>query len=887
MVAMAQRGGREDYRFLFADNPQPMWVADGETLAFLEANRAAAALYGYSLEEFLQLCVRDLLSPEEAPRLGRLASAGGAASALTGLWRHRRADGSSIAVELRSCRGYFAGRQAVLVVVEDVAARRLPAETLRGSGPMDLSVIDSIKQVIFRTDARGRWTFLSAAWTEITGFTVEESLGVEFLRYVHPEDRQRHAETFQPLVQHKMDYLGHVARYLTKAGGYRWIEVAAQLASDPSGAIEGLFGTLTDITERKRAEEELVAARVRLQHLLVASPAVIYSCQPVEPHALTFVGENVARQLGYTAREVLDDAAFWTARLHPEDAPAVLASLAPGGRGARGDAWSGRYRLRHRNGTYRWIHDERRLVRDRDGTPVEIVGSWVDITDHRRAEDERARLSSVVEQSVNAILITGVDGTIEYVNPSCERLTGYARRELIGRTPRLFKSGAHDAAFYRALWAALAAGTAWAGRFVNKRKDGSLVEVEAVISPVRDAAGRVVSYVASMRDMTQQRRIEDQLRQAQKMEVAGRLAGGVAHDFNNILTVITGRAELLLQRLGPGDPSRRDVQLIQETAQRAASLARQLLAFSRKQVLAPRVLNLNAIVAGMEKMLRRLIGEDIDLVTDLDPALGLVRADPSQIEQVLMNLVVNARDAMPQGGGLTIRTANVDLDDAYARRHVDVRPGPFVLLSVTDTGCGMDPETQAHVFEPFFTTKAPDKGTGLGLSTVYGIVKQSGGHIALESQPGQGTTFTIYLPRVEAGMEPPEPDGPRGGLSRGWETVLLAEDDEDVRELAREALYACGYTVLEARNGPEALDVAGRHPGPIHLLVTDLVMPHLGGREVARRLARARPDMRVLYMSGYSGDVRIAEELMLIEKPFTPDSLALKVREVLDAPRRV
>ena len=379
-----------------------------------------------------------------------------------------------------------------------------------------------------------------------------------------------------------------------------------------------------------------------------------------------------------------------------------------------------------------------------------------------------------------------------------------------------------------------------------------------------------------------------QLGQSQKMEAVGRLAGGIAHDFNNLLTVVIGRSELALARLRGDDPLRRDLGLIQSTSQRAAGLVRQLLAFSRKQVLRPEVLDLGAVVAGLQGMLRRLIGEDIDLLAVVAPGLGRVTADPGQLEQVIVNLVVNARDAMPGGGRITIETANVDLDEAVAAEREGLRPGAYVRLAVRDTGHGMDAETQARIFEPFFTTKEVGKGTGLGLATVYGIVKQSEGAIRVESQAGRGTTFTIHLPRVPEEAAPAPAAAAPATLLRGTETILLVEDDPELRALGIEVLQASGYTVLEAREGNEALLVMERHPGPLHLLVTDVVMPRMGGRALAERLASLRPELRVLFMSGYS-EAAIAQHGVLdpgtafMPKPFTPEGLTRKVREVLDA----
>jgi CheY-like chemotaxis protein len=373
------------------------------------------------------------------------------------------------------------------------------------------------------------------------------------------------------------------------------------------------------------------------------------------------------------------------------------------------------------------------------------------------------------------------------------------------------------------------------------------------------------------------------------MEAVGRLAGGVAHDFNNLLTAIGGYSELLQTRWGASAPGSKEIEEIRRACQRATALTRQLLAFSRRQVLEPKVLDLNAVVSRMEQMLRRLIGEDIELTTSLHPALGRVKADPSQVEQILMNLVVNARDAMPQGGRVVVETANVELGPSFAARHPETNPGSYVMLAVSDTGTGMDPETLAHLFEPFFTTKGPGEGTGLGLSTVYGIVKQSGGNIWAYSEPGRGSTFKIYLPRVEEAAESASETARVPPRLRGNETILVVEDEKIVRSLALDILKMHGYSVLEARNGTEALEVAARHSGTIHLMLTDVVMPQMGGPELVQRLQPLRPEMRILYMSGYTGGALVQQGVLepdtaLLSKPFGVDALARKIREILDQP---
>ena len=385
--------------------------------------------------------------------------------------------------------------------------------------------------------------------------------------------------------------------------------------------------------------------------------------------------------------------------------------------------------------------------------------------------------------------------------------------------------------------------------------------------------------------------LEDQLRQSQKLEAIGRLAGGIAHDFNNILTAIMGYSALLQSALDKGDPKQQEVEEIKKAVRRASSLIQQLLAFSRRQVLQLRVMDLNAVLKNIQQLLQRLIGEDTELIILPTPALGHVKADPGQIEQVLMNLALNARDAMPKGGKVTIRTANVMIDETFARRHLIAPPGPYIMLSVTDTGSGMDEETQAHIFEPFFTTKEQGKGTGLGLATVYGIVKQSGGSIFVYSEPGKGATCQIYLPRVDEAVTVVESVHATIDPPHGSETILLVEDEEPVRELVRKVLERNGYRILEARHGDEAIKICAQHNGgEISLLVTDVVMPRMSGREVAERVQASHPKMKVLYLSGYTDDAVVRHGVLqsmtaFLQKPFTPDALAHKVREVLDSKR--
>jgi PAS domain S-box-containing protein len=511
-----------------------------------------------------------------------------------------------------------------------------------------------------------------------------------------------------------------------------------------------------------------------------------------------------------------------------------------------------------------------------------------------RQSEEKYR--TILENIQDGYLEVDLAGHFTFVNNAECRNLGYTSEELIGMNYRQYTDETTARKLYQTFNGVYRTGESLTVLDVEViRKDGTKAFNEISVSLIRDSEGKPIGFRGVSRDVTERKRAEEematlqeQLRQSQKMEAIGKLAGGVAHDFNNLLTVIQGYSELILKGLNSDNRLCQDVREILNASERASSLTRQLLAFSRKQVLQPKVLDLNLHVSNMDKMLRRMIGEDIELVTLLAKDLGRIKADPGQIEQVILNLAVNAKDAMLSGGKLTIETANVELDENYARSHIIVTPGNYVILSVSDTGVGMTPEIKEQIFEPFFTTKEKGKGTGLGLSTVYGIVQQSGGNIWVYSEPGLGTTFKIYLPRIEEGTESLRPAAVSTKPLGGSETILLVEDEEMVRKLACTVLEKNGYRVLEAPNGEEALRIAQEHSAKqIHLMITDVVMPRMSGRELADCLESVRPEMKVLYMSGYTDDAIIHHGVLdpgiaYIQKPFAPDVLALKVREVLD-----
>jgi two-component system cell cycle sensor histidine kinase/response regulator CckA len=595
--------------------------------------------------------------------------------------------------------------------------------------------------------------------------------------------------------------------------------------------------------------------------------------------AIQYVNRGFTTVTGYLASEVIgqNPRLLQSGTTPPETYHALWSTV------RSGRIWRGELLNRKKSGEFFWNAVTIAPVRDASGTITHFVGTQEDVTARKLAQEALAeseqRFRRLIEATFDGIDVTQ-DGIVLEANQGLADIFGYTVDEVVGRPVEDFVAPESREEVRRRV----REGTPGTYELVGLRKDGSRIHLEAAgkSHTIRGRPGRVTA----VRDVTEKRRLEEQFRQAQKMEAVGRLAGGVAHDFNNLLTVITSYSEMVLDDLAPADPRREDLQQVQKAAVAATALTRQLLAFSRQQIIEPRLVSLEEAVSGTARILGRLIGEDIDLVTALAPEPSTVRIDPGQLEQVIMNLAVNARDAMPNGGRLTIGTAVVEEDEESGVSHWPVLVGRFALLSVSDTGVGMDRDTQAKIFEPFFTTKELGKGTGLGLATVYGIIKQSGGFIWVYSEPGAGTTFKIYLPLVDAPSDPIAREGP-DPQTTGTESILLVEDAEAVRSAARRILEHRGYRVLEAANGEAALRLVADPDLAIDLLLTDLVMPGGSGRELAEQFSAARPEGKVLYMSGYTNDAAIHHGILkpgieYLQKPFSPVTLARKVREVHD-----
>jgi PAS domain S-box-containing protein len=943
------------------------------------------------------------------------------------------------------------------------------------------TVIDNLKEIVFRTDTDGKLTFLNPAWSQITGFAVVEALGNHLLHYIHPEDRQSHSVCFQEFLAAGSGHWQSEFRHLKRGGGFCWMEVYASPIFDPRGGFAGTCGTIADRSAHKAALETLQSTQARLQYLLDSSPAVIFTADPGCEYRATWISENVAAMFGIPAPRFLGQPYLWSELTAPQDREGVQAfcrSLPPGRSG------NVRHRMRLPSGEMRWVRVDIRLTAGRPGEAPQAVGCMIDVTEAMDAL-ERLRSRDATRQAIGFAAERFLRGEAwETVLPAAiERLakaTGVTRIAVIQRVsgPRggpvahtqydwladgqgraqpaapssrtgsrpfpipeswkerfehgeaivgtrsafsererevlqgedigsiamipIFVGTAHWGMICFILkreceWSLetlevlrIAAGIIGAGMQQSEarhqlqqahlkledrvqqrtlqlaeanralRESSELFHVVFDEAPIgiavlgRESRFRVTNrsfrrmlgysaeelsgmtepeilhpadvascadnhsqemlqsekrylskpgvevwtrstvaslppigkeslVVAMIEDITGRKELEDQFRHAQKMEAIGRLAGGIAHDFNNLLTVIRGFSELLLRRLTSDPGSRRKTEEILKATDRAAALVEQLVAFSRKQIVRPKIVEINAAIREMESMLLRLIGEDVQFSTHLDPLAGPVRIDDGQLGQLVMNLVVNARDAMPSGGALKIVTGILTLDTEAAPPCAGMGAGRYTVLEVGDTGIGMTEETMSRIFEPFYTTKDVGKGTGLGLSTVYGIVGQAGGHISVDSAPGAGSVFHIYFPVACQEYTSSSAPVSQPSLREGNGTILLTEDDEPLRRLMAEALTDCGYTVLEARHGRDALDVAKMHSGNIDLLLTDVVMPEMSGPELWANLAPSFPRMSLLYISGYI-ERQLQAGSPLMKKPFSIDALTAAARQILEAP---
>jgi len=774
----------------------------------------------------------------------------------------------------------------------DITERKKMEGALQKSEEKYRAILENIEEGYYEVDLAGNFTFLNNSMCRIFGYPKEELIGMNDRQYTDKENAKKLYQAFNGVYRTGEPDIGYGYEIIRKDGTKRYIEASILLHKDSSDKPIGFRGIIRDISERKRAEEALRESEEKYRTLVETSPDAITL---MDLNLNIVMGNRPALNLyGYeNLQEVIGQSVFDF--VAPEDRPRAIEDTRK--MLETGSIETREYKLLRKGGVPFPAEVRASLVLNVEKRPLAFICVSRDITERKRAEEalwaSEKRFRELFDEAPVGYHEIDKEGKITRVNRTELDMLGYTPEEMLGRYVYEFVTEEISSQSVKGKLA----GTLSIGAIFERtylRKDGTTIPVLLGDTLIKDSQGRIIGLRTTIQNITERKQAEgekatlqEQLRQSQKMEAIGRLAGGVAHDFNNILTVIKGYSQFSLAEIKQEDPLRENIEEIKKSADRAADLTRQLLAFSRRQIMEMKVLDLNDLFRNLDKMLRRIIGEDIELVTILDENLGRVKTDTGQIEQVIMNLSVNARDAMPKGGKLTIETANVDLDGAYACAHVAVKPGPYVMLAVSDTGVGMTPEVKERVFEPFFTTKDIGKGTGLGLSTVYGIVKQSGGNIWVYSEPGKGTTFKIYLPRVDEPLEKLKGEVKKEGLPLGSETVLIVEDDEDVRKFAARVLEKQGYTVLVASQGSDALPLCGEYKKPIHMVLCDVVMPGIAGRELTDHLVSLHPEMKVLYMSGYTENAIVHHGILIegmnyIQKPFTVEGLVRKLREVLD-----
>jgi PAS domain S-box-containing protein len=908
----------QSLRLLFCSNPHAMVVLD-QTHRVQMCNPAFESLFQYQESEIRGAELDSLLAPKESARDAQAFTARAAAGEVVrASGQRRRRDGSLVEVQI-TCVPLVENKETLgsFAIYEDITERREAQRAQQQAEEKLSQLFENAVEGIFRASVEGQLLSVNPALARMCGYASPE----EMILSVQEMSRDLYADP-QARVEFKrrMTERGSVESFeyqlRRKDGALIWVSENARVVRVSNGEIVAYEGTMEDITERKRSELErqvtfeiihavnvtdnlddlLYLVYQALRKVLYAENCFVALYEPPSGmfHFPFFIDQfdeaPPPQQVGRSCTAYV----YRTGRamLIPQQ---VFDELAAQGEvelvGTPSPAWLGAP-LRTPAATIGVLvvqhYENEAAYTERDLEFLVSVGGQIALAIERKRAEEKireseARLRVLVEQLPAVLWTVGKDLRFTSALGAGLARLGLKPNQIVGVSLMDYFE-TNDQTFLP-IAAHRRATKGEPVTFHVEWKGGSYT---CHVEPLRTAEGELQGAICMALDITDRKQLEEQLRQAQKMEAVGRLAGGIAHDFNNLLMVIQGYADLMTERLAEGDPLRRNAEQIQTASQRATSLTRQLLAFSRKQMLAPKVLNVQSVVVEMEKILRRLIGEDIQLETSSVEDLGLIKADRSQIEQVIMNLAVNARDAMPEGGRLTIETANVELDKAAAHPPAVLSPGRYVMLAVTDNGCGMDAETQAHIFEPFFTTKEKGKGTGLGLATVYGIVKQSGGYVWVYSEPGRGTSFKVYLPRIEDEQTVRGRDGKSDAteLPRGSETVLLVEDEKGVRELAREYLQLTGYTVISAEDGHTALELAAMHVGPIQLLMTDVVMPGISGRELAGRVKAIRPEIKVLFMSGYTDQAVVHHGILdtdaaLLQKPFTMAALAAKLREIL------
>jgi PAS domain S-box-containing protein len=859
--------------------PYGVFIAD-RTGRLLEVNPAASEITGYSRADLTEMTILDLL-PEGNRGAGlahfqQLLDAGRS----EGEMPFRHASGQ---IRYWHVSATSLGEDRFIGFASDITQRKSAETKLEHSHQLMRYVIEHTNSAVAIHDRDLRYLFVSQQYLKQYKVTETDVIG------------KHHYDVFPDLPQkwrdvHQKALAGELSRadrdpYYRADGSVEWTRWECRPWYEADRSVGGIIVYTEVITDRVRSEEAIRQSEAKYRQLAESTEAMLWEYD-IRSDRWTYVAPQTARVLGYSPEE-WTNLKFWSDHIHPDDRE--WASKYCAGCTAKGMAHEFEYRFLTRDGDVKWLRDVV-SVETRDGKPVTLRGCMIDISAHKKAtealRESEEFLSAIISASPLAMIIIDLNGTVRTWNAAAERILGWTEAEVLGRFPPYVQENQREE-FLGNLKRVMGGEVFSQMEITRIRKDGSLVDLSLSTAPIRDRSEQVIAALGILEDISQRKSLEAQLVQAQKMESVGRLAGGVAHDFNNMLHVILSRADMVLDDLPSGSPLRTDIEEIRKAAARSAGLTRQLLAFARRQTIAPKVLDLNETIGSMLRMLGRLIGEDIDLLWRPAETLDPVRIDPVQIDQLLANLCVNARDAIgPRVGKVMIETGRATFDAEYCARHSGFVPGNYVLLAISDDGCGMDESTRSKIFEPFFTTKEYGQGTGLGLATVYGIVKQNDGFINVYSEPGQGTTFRIYLPVHMAEKDCAMPvDGP--AVPCGDETLLVVEDEPAILETIQRMLERMGYAVLGAKTPGEAIRLAREYVGKIDLLLTDVVMPEMNGRDLAKNLLSLYPNLKCMFMSGYTANVIahrgvLDEGVSYIQKPFSRQDLAKKIREELD-----
>ena len=844
---------------------------DGKILA---ANEPFATGLGKTVEDVIGHCVFDYLEPGVTTRrkawINEIVRSGKPM---------RIEDKRQNSIVVHNIYPIFNSEGAVerlAVYAVDVTAIRLSESALRDSEARFRLFVEAANEGVWSMDGQFRTTFVNRKMADMLGYSPEEMLGRSVDSFMFEEDSLDHLDRMAKRQQGRNE--SYERRFRRKDGEEVWTLVSAAAMVDENMEFQGSFAMFTDITERRRTEKALRESEEKFVKAFNCAPALM-TLSKADDGTILDINDKFCEVSGFSRAECVGRTSLDVGWLLPEDRIRLIEELQ-----AHGSVRDMDLRAQTKNKKEIELIYSGELMQT--ASHKLLLSTALDITERNRAEKSRKLLSAAIEQSAEAVIITDAKGIIQYVNPAQEILSGYNRDELIGRTPNVLETDFHHVDFHKQLWDTISVGEAWSGRLVNKKKDGAEYHEDATISPIYDHAGNLTNLVVVQHDVTKQIELQEQLFQAQKMEAIGTLAGGFAHDFNNKLQVIAGYVELMLCDKDIQENYKHDIGIIKQAVDSSAELIKGMMVFSRKTPIELQPIDLNKLVAQTGSMLARSISKIIEIDLLLADDLWAIKAAPNQIDQILMNLAVNARDAMPGGGMLTIKTENITLDDEYCIFDPLVKPGRYVLIEVSDTGTGMNKETASHIFEPFFTTKEEGKGTGLGLAVVYGIVEQHGARIVCDSAPSVGTTFRIYFPAIEKvhqeeyfeNKEPPRGEG---------ETILLVDDEPHLRDIVARQLVGANYRVIKASNGNEALKLYEQHRKQISLIILDLLMPGMGGKQCLEALRKLDPNVRVLVATGHTapgivGELEQAGAKGFIRKPFETNLLLEKIREIVD-----